>query len=414
MQITDDLPQFLAIFPEELHSAIGVELTHDELIEVVLDYGRPPVARFMNRVQTLPGRVTREALDAITTGLDFADDDRAAIDGTLHRISAIRNRAGAIIGLTCRVGRAIYGVVDPLHDILESGQSILLLGPPSVGKSTMLRDAARVLAGSKRVVVVDTSAEIGGGGDLPHPGIGNARRMLVQHVAEQAVIMQRAVENHSPEVIIVDEIGNVQETRAARTIAERGVQLIATAHGNALEDLLRNPELNDLLGGVQSVTLGDRTAEQRGTQKTIQERVAEPTFSVLVELIDHETLVVHSSLAEAVDAALRKASLEREVRHGGEVHTGAERVDATRTRARTGPRIAAYGLKSDHIRQAATRLGAAIAHRPEDATHLVVRSRCVGDANVQRYKTLGIQLISVRASSYDHILAALTKALRGS
>jgi stage III sporulation protein SpoIIIAA len=237
----------------------------------------------------------------------FGEDNRAGIERTLHRVSAIRNRRGRIVGLTCRVGRAVTGTAEIFRDIVESGQSLLLLGRPGIGKTTMLRESARLLADEqrKRVVIVDTSNEIGGDGDIPHPGIGRARRMQVRTPLLQHAVMIEAVENHMPEVIVIDEIGTELEAAAARTIAERGVQLIATAHGQTLENLLVNPTLNDLLGGIQSVTLSDEEARRRGTQKTVLERKSPPTFDVLIEIQDRERVAIHQPLADVVDAALR-------------------------------------------------------------------------------------------------------------
>jgi stage III sporulation protein SpoIIIAA len=245
----------------------------------------------------------------------FDADNRGGIERTLHRISAIRNRRGDVVGLTCRIGRAVYGTIDIIEDIITAGKSALLLGPPGVGKTTMLREAARVLGSTRRVVIVDTSNEIGGDGDVPHPAIGNSRRMQVAQPMLQHEVMIEAVENHNPEVIIIDEIGRELEAQAARTIAERGVQLIGTAHGNTLENILRNPTLSDLVGGVESVTLSDEEARRRGTQKTVLERRSPPTFDVLIEIQDRQRLVVHQDVAAAVDAHLRGRPLPVEVRY---------------------------------------------------------------------------------------------------
>ncbi len=292
------------------------------MLEIVMDLGRQPEARYLDGDVVLKDReVTRKDLDYVTSRIgQFTSDNRAGIERTLHRISAIRNRKGKIVGLTCRVGRAVYGTINIIQDIVESGKNILLLGRPGVGKTTLLREAARVLAEKKRVVIVDTSNEIGGDGDIPHPAIGKARRMQVPSPELQHEVMIEAVENHMPEVIIIDEIGREQEAVAARTIAERGVQLIGTAHGNTLDNLLLNPTLSDLVGGIQTVTLSDEEARRRGTQKTVLERKAPPTFDVLVEMQDRQHLIVHHSVAEAVDARLRGQALvaERRYRDGND------------------------------------------------------------------------------------------------
>jgi len=295
----------------------------ENLIEVVLDYGRPAEARYRDRVvrmQELP--VTFDDIEFVDrlTG-EFGTDNRAGIERTLHRISAIRNRHGRVIGLTCRVGRALEGTIDMIDDIVRSGQSILLLGKPGVGKTTKLREVARVLSDEveRRVVIVDTSNEIAGDGDVPHPGIGSARRMQVRVASEQHNVMIEAVENHMPEVIVIDEIGTEQEAAAARTIAERGVQLVGTAHGQTLENLMLNPTLCDLIGGIQAVTLSDAEAARRGTQKTVLERKAPPTFDVVIELLDFDRLAVHHNVLKTVDLILRGVPPRPEIR----VRTGA-------------------------------------------------------------------------------------------
>ncbi|HET9052152.1 MAG TPA: R3H domain-containing nucleic acid-binding protein [Candidatus Dormibacteraeota bacterium] len=304
---------------------------HGELLEIVLDLGREPEARFDHGEQILDTlQVTPEDLDYVTSRVGaFGDDNRAGIERTLHRISAIRNRSGHVVGLTCRVGRAVTGTIDILKDIVVGGRSILLLGAPGIGKTTMLRECARVLSEEcrKRVVIVDTSNEIAGDGDIPHPGIGRARRMQVATPAMQHAVMIEAVENHMPEVIVIDEIGTELEAVAARTIAERGVQLVGTAHGRSLDNLMVNPTLNDLLGGIQTVTLSDEEARRRGTQKSVLERKAPPTFDVLVELRERDRVIVHMPLDEVVDAALRgqvKPAEQRSRDAGGRVVTTVE------------------------------------------------------------------------------------------
>jgi len=309
VHISDNLDVLLGILPSPIRDAIERQPELDELLEVVLDLGREPEARFpAHAVRLSDGFVNREDMQHVIGRVGtFGKDNRAGIERTLHRISAIRNRVGEIIGLTCRVGRAVFGTVDIVRDVIESGQSVLLVGRPGVGKTTLLREAARVLSDEigKRVVVVDTSNEIAGDGDIPHPGIGRARRMQVPYPELQHAVMIEAVENHMPEVIVIDEIGTEAEALAARTIAERGVQLIATAHGNTLDNLLQNPTLCDLVGGIQAVTLSDEEARRRGTQKTVLERKAPPTFEVVIEIQEQDKLAVHHDVARVVDRFLR-------------------------------------------------------------------------------------------------------------
>ena len=315
-----ELTQLLDIFPLPIRQAL-VRLPHvDRVIEVVLDLGRPPEARFEDDFVFLGDTaVTSEDIAHVTSRLSpFGGDNRAGIEQTLHRISAIRNRTGRIVGLTCRVGRAVYGTIDIVLDVVRSGKSICLLGRPGVGKTTMLRECARVLAEDrKRVVIVDTSNEIAGDGDVPHAGIGHSRRMPVPDPHLQHNVMIEAVENHMPQVIVIDEIGTEAEAMAARTIAERGVQLIGTAHGQTLENILKNPTLSDLLGGISAVTLSDEEARRRGTRKTVLERKAPPTFDVLIEIVDRGRLAIHQSVADVVDAMLRGYLPQPEVRERG-------------------------------------------------------------------------------------------------
>ena len=305
--ITDDLAAMLKVFPEEIAEAVDRTDHFDDLLEVVLDLGRIPTARFVDgEVKLLDRMVDHNDINYVVSRIgEFDADNRAGMESTLHRISAIRNRRGNVVGLTCRVGRAVYGTINIIEDLIDSGESILILGKPGVGKTTMLREAARILAETKRVVIVDTSNEIGGDGDVPHPAVGAARRMQVPKPSLQHEVMIEAVENHNPEVIVIDEIGRELEAQAARTIAERGVQLIGTAHGNALDNLLVNPTLSDLIGGVSSVTLSDDEARRRGTQKTVLERKSPPTFTILVEIQDRGRVKVHRDVGAAVDSILR-------------------------------------------------------------------------------------------------------------
>lgn len=307
--MADDLDRLLDLLPEPVRLALAAPEARDQLLEVVLDLGRIPEARYPGRALALgTAGIERRDLGSVVEQLGpFGGDNRAGIERTLHRISAIRNRTGEIVGLTCRVGRAVYGTVAMVRDLLDTGQSLLLMGRPGVGKTTALREIARVLADElqRRVVVIDTSNEIAGDGDIPHPAIGRARRMQVARPELQHQVMIEAVENHMPEVIVIDEIGTELEAQAARTIAERGVTLVATAHGNALSNLLKNPTLSDLVGGIESVTLGDEEARRRRTQKTVQERAAEPTFPLAVEMHSRSLWLVHRDVAATVDLLLR-------------------------------------------------------------------------------------------------------------
>ncbi len=316
-RITDDLHALLGVLPPQVAQAVTEADDNDNLLEVILDLGRQPTARFVQREVTLSeDEVTHSDIDFVVERIGVFDaDNRAGLERTLHRISAIRNRRAYIVGLTCRVGRAVYGTTDIIKDLIESGKSLLLLGRPGVGKTTILREAARILADSRRVVIVDTSNEIGGDGDVPHPAVGRARRMQVATPSLQHEVMIEAVENHNPEVIVIDEIGRELEAAAARTIAERGVQLIGTAHGNTLENLLLNPTLSDLVGGIEAVTLSDEEARRRGTQKTVLERRSPPTFDVLIEIQERDRLAIHRDVAAAVDALLRGNPLPPEIRY---------------------------------------------------------------------------------------------------
>ncbi len=320
--ITDDLDALLDVLPAHIRGALLEQSGNGELLEIVLDLGRVPEARYPSADVILSEKeITRSDLDYVVNRIgSFSDDNRAGIERTLHRISAIRNRESDIVGLTCRVGRAVFGTVKIIQDLVESGKSVLLLGRPGIGKTTMLREVARVLADSfsKRVIVVDTSNEIAGDGDIPHPAIGHARRMQVPKPMLQHAVMIEAVENHMPEVIIIDEIGTTLEAEAARTIAERGVQLIGTAHGNSLENLMMNPTLSDLVGGIQTVTLGDEEARRRRTQKSVLERKAPPTFDIVVEMQERDRVVVHPDVAEAVDSILHNSEQKAELRWIGD------------------------------------------------------------------------------------------------
>jgi len=314
----EELNLLLNVLPSRIKKVFSEQSDLPALIEIVLDLGKPPEARFSSRVFYLKKDVvTKDDIEYVTskTG-EFSGDNRAGIERTLHRISAMRNRRGKIVGLTLRVGRAIYGTIDIIRDVVESGKNILFMGPPGIGKTTKLREAARILSDTfkKRVVVVDTSNEIAGDGDIPHPGIGRARRMQVSSPDRQHAVMIEAVENHMPEVVIVDEIGTEAEAIAARTIAERGVQLIGTAHGTTIENILNNPTLSDLVGGIQTVILGDEEAKRRNTQKAILERKAPPTFDMAVEIREFDKFAIYHNVANAIDKLLRGKEPRPEIR----------------------------------------------------------------------------------------------------
>ena len=335
-QVVDNLEAFIEIFPAEIAAALGERKDIGDLLEVVLDLGRPPEARFPSEQVSLSDiEVTHDQIAHVVDHVGhFGDDNRAGIERTLHRISVLRNRAGEPVGLTCRVGRAVYGSVRLIEDLVRSGKSVLILGRPGVGKTTILRETARVLAdeADKRVVVVDTSNEIAGDGDVPHPAIGRARRMQVANTSLQHNVMIEGVENHMPEVIVIDEMSTELEALAARTIAERGVQLVATAHGNTLSNVVSNPTLSDLVGGTQTVTLGDIEARRRRTQKTVLERKHDPTFDIVVEIRARNVVTVHPEVGIAVDRMLRGISIpqeERRLQPDGSVETQIEEIPGT-------------------------------------------------------------------------------------
>ena len=447
--ITDDLEALLDVLPVPIRHAVEKADNSDNLLEIILDLGRVPTARFVEEEIVLdPKEVTRADIDYVTERIgDFDADNRAGMERTLHRISAIRNRRGAIVGLTCRVGRAVYGTIDIIEDIVNGGKSLLILGRPGVGKTTLLREAARILAETKRVVIVDTSNEIGGDGDVPHPAVGKARRMQVKVPTLQHEVMIEAVENHNPEVIVIDEIGRELEAQAARTIAERGVQLIGTAHGITLDNLLLNPTLSDLVGGIEAVTLSDEEARRRGTQKTVLERRAPPTFDVLIEIQTRDRFAVHPDIMGSVDALLRGFPLPPEIRtrdEGGQIKiekaapvTGSK-LDAKETKTpRRGrqpvtvmddpisaPRVAdapaspvssalktvriyPYGVARNRLAQAAKRLGVpvVVVRTTDEADALVTLRSYYRDrlATIVDAETRGLPIYVLRANTVAQV-----------
>ena len=412
-RLTSEVELLLGVLPTSLRRALERHPDLEDLLEVVLDLGRPPEARFPRDTIWLGEQpVRREDLDhTIERVGKFTSDNRAGIERTLHRISAMRNRNGDVIGLTCRVGRAVFGTLEIVRDVIESRESILLVGPPGVGKTTLLREAARVLADDvgKRVIVVDTSNEIAGDGDIPHPGIGRARRMQVAAPTLQHAVMIEAVENHMPEVIVIDEIGTEAEAAAARTIAERGVQLVATAHGHSLENLVSNPTLSDLAGGVHAVILGDDEARRRQTQKTVLERRQPPTFDTLMEIQSRDRLAIHRPLGAVVDALLRRhpRTPEVRIRHGsGEVevvaatHSDEEELDFESERPPI--RVFPCALDGRRLARAIRSLGASIVvtSSADDADLIVtLRARRAEAALVASSRRIPIRVLRSQSTS---------------
>ncbi|MBC8333547.1 MAG: AAA family ATPase [Anaerolineae bacterium] len=448
--ITDNLDGLLSVLPPYISQAILAADDNGNLLEIVLDLGRVPTARFVSEEIVLAeNEVSRGDIDYVGERISqFDDDNRAGLERTLHRISAIRNRRGDIVGLTCRVGRSVYGTTEIIKDLIEDNKSLLILGRPGVGKTTMLREAARILADTRRVVIVDTSNEIGGDGDVPHPAVGRARRMQVAKPSLQHEVMIEAVENHNPEVIVIDEIGRELEALAARTIAERGVQLIGTAHGNTLENLLLNPTLSDLIGGIESVTLSDEEARRRGTQKTVLERRSPPTFDVLIEIQTRDRLAIHLDVATAVDALLRTHPQEPEIRYqdeSGEIHIrkgtpapksyqtagGMKRrhennhwdeesleeehypqLELTTTEPRQEVRLYSYGVARNRLRQAARQLNVPIQtetelHEAQAVVTLRHHFRKRNSAIIEA-ETLGIPIYVLRSDTRTQLMRFLS------
>jgi|LSQX01.3.fsa_nt_gb stage III sporulation protein SpoIIIAA len=439
-RVTDNLDQLLEILPPRIRQPLVEHPNLEDLLEIIMDLGRPIEARFPSHYDLLTDDpCTLEDIHSVISRLgEFDRDNRAGIERTLHRISAVRNRRGEVVGLTCRVGRAVYGTIDIIRDLIESGRNILLLGRPGVGKTTRLREVARVLADEfdRRVVVVDTNNEIAGDGDIPHPGIGRSRRMQVPNDRHQHDVMIEAVENHMPEVIVIDEIGTDAETAAARTIAERGVQLIGTAHGNNLENLLSNPTLMDLIGGVHSVTLGDEEARRRGTQKTVLERQAPPTFDTVIEIESIDQLAIHHDTARCVDALLlgeaatvevRQRNTEGEIEHstrsvrltGSEVeHAGSQlSLDLEGSGeglVLTAGRVFPWGISRRKVEQALQELHspAVITRNPEEADLIIaLQHRLEREGPIGRREAA---VITVRSNTHSQIKAALREVTTAS
>lgn len=309
MIIHSDLEKLIQILPSYIKENIQNHRNKTRLLEIIIDIGRRPEGRFLYGTEYLSDKIVSwQDLDYALKRLGtFTNENRAGIKQTLHRISCIKNRQGVIVGLTYRIGRCIIGSLSIIRDLLESTSSLLILGKPGIGKTTLIREISRVLSdeGQKRVVIIDTANEIAGDSDIPHIGIGRARRMQVSKSENQHHVMKEAIENHMPQVIIVDEIGTELEALTARTMAEKGVQFIGTAHGNSLENLIKNPVLSELIGGIQSVTLSDDEARRRGTQKTVLERKTLPAFQVAIELNDKNFWTIHETLEDSIDNFLQ-------------------------------------------------------------------------------------------------------------
>jgi stage III sporulation protein SpoIIIAA len=431
LRITDDLELLYSALPPRVEEGLRTMDAREQLLEVVLDLGRDPEARFPGEAVPLSEEaISRADLEYVVARVgEFGDDNRAGIERTLHRISAIRNRQGRVVGLTCRIGRSVYGTVDIIRDIVETGRSILFLGRPGIGKTTKLREAARVLADelSKRVVIVDTSNEIAGDGDIPHPGIGRARRMQVRRPDLQHAVMIEAVENHMPEVIVIDEIGTEAEALAARTIAERGVQLIGTAHGNTLDNLLVNPTLSDLVGGIHAVTLSDEEAKRRGTQKTVLERKAPPTFDIVIEIMEINKLAVHLDIAEVVDDYLRGRSIPPEIRvmhEDGQVEViesrEPERVEyalperAPRDYSHREMRLFPYGVSRNKLERALVDLGlrAQIVKHPDQADAVLILKAHYRRDPGRFDGAARVPVHVVRSNTYHQIVGAVREIFR--
>ena len=421
--VADDLDALLGVLTEHIRQALLEQPENSELLEIVLDLGRPPEARYPHREVALSHiEVTDGDIEYVISRLGpFSGDNRAGIERTLHRISAMRNREGRIVGLTLRVGRAVFGTVKIIQDLVESDKSVLLLGRPGVGKTTMLREVARVLAddSKKRVIVVDTSNEIGGDGDIPHPAIGHSRRMQVPTPTLQHAVMIEAVENHMPEVIIIDEIGTSLEAEAARTIAERGVQLIGTAHGNTLENLMMNPTLSDLIGGIQTVTLGDEEARRRHTQKSVLERKAPPTFDIVVEMLERDRVTVHPDVGQAVDAILHGRPAETELRwfaENGEVRRDKVTTSPIPKKKDTAPkreipRIYLFGINRGKLEEAAREKGVRLEISDDlKGSNLLITAKNYYHRKPQKIRdaeTAGIPIYAVKSNNLPQLRQCL-------
>jgi len=335
LDVQDSIATLVCLLPQELRQKLGPgNLLHGlppshKVRDIILDLGQRPRAFFGHRELVFlkddpADKVMQADMEHVQDQLEdkFGPDNRAGINGCLHRISAMRAKAGKVYGLTMRVGRAIFGNTNLITDLLlGTNSSILFLGTPGCGKTTIIREAARILSeDAHSVVVVDTSNEICGDGLVPHPAIGLARRMMVPSLESQAAILVEAVQNHTPDVIIVDEIGRAPEVEAARTVKERGVRIIGSAHGD-LRGLVKNAMLNDLIGGTETVTVGDAQARKFQASggefsKVRTQRSGAPVFDIVIELQSgsfHQWQVT-TNVAKAVDRILASQPFPTQVR----------------------------------------------------------------------------------------------------
>ncbi|MDX1920009.1 MAG: AAA family ATPase [Candidatus Caenarcaniphilales bacterium] len=417
---SEELERLLSLLPERVQRAIYNHPNFAQLIEIVMDLGRLPELRFAKFDPVLLDEpVTKQEIEHMCSNVGgFSSENRAGIEKTLHRISAIRNRRGEIIGLTCRVGKTMTGTVDLILDLLEKNKSILLLGPPGCGKTTKLREIAQIYSDKlgKRVVIIDTSNEIAGDGDIPHPSIGKARRMQVIDPSEQHKVMIEAVENHTPEVIVIDEISTAEEAQAAQTIAERGVILVATAHGRELENIVQNPSLSILVGGAQLVTLSDEEAKRRKSQKSILERAKDATFEIAVEIISHHSVVVHNHVNQSVDQILRGgAPINTEIRHS---YPSAEKVPVIQVKkfkySETEPlKIYPYAVSHSQIYAVIKALNIpAVLVDNVDEANLVIALEDYANPGAKIRKLvniLGLQLETIQHNSFHEIKDIILK-----
>lgn len=228
--ILNILPSWIRLFAREYQ---------EELEEIALQEGRPPSLWLGNRFVEGERVVEPSDLEAVKQKLkaeyqvEFREDGRAGISGTLHRISALYDRYGILVGMTIRLARVVKGLADPIIPFLLDGKSLLIIGPPGVGKTTLLRDVIRQLAiiYGPKVVIVDTSNEIGGEGRVPHPVLGASKRVQVRipdpmkgenHLSMLARAYYEAVANHGPQIVVGDEVSSKDDVAVVETIGRRG------------------------------------------------------------------------------------------------------------------------------------------------------------------------------------------------